>query len=79
MFPDSITTQTEQPIHTWEERPCVLSAYQFEIYTHIYIFFLHIYAIFTCYKTTELLGTRLRDNYLCGFFFKEIHLETIMF
>lgn len=33
-----------------------------------YIYFLHIYAIFTCYKTTELLGTRLRDDNYVGFF-----------
>lgn len=43
-------------------------------HTHIYIYFLHIYAIFTCYKTTELLGTRLRQLFV-WIFFKEKTFE----
>lgn len=56
----------------------MLSAYQFEyIHTHIYIFFLHIYAIFTCYETTELLGTRFRQLFVWIFFLKEKYIWEI--
>lgn len=37
-----------------------------------------MYAIFTCYKTTELLGTRLRQLFVwIFFFFKEKHIWKI--
>lgn len=35
-----------------------------------------MYAIFTCYKTTELLGTRLKQLFV-WIFFKEKHIWKI--